>query len=82
MPRLSLQDFERIVNIHRDRIFNRNISKMLNCDDKTVRLTTSRYENTSSVHNMQKSGRPMKTTMRDDSALKIASLRNRLHFGT
>ena len=43
MPKLSFQDRESFVNLHGDRISNR---KMLNCEEITIRLPISRYENT------------------------------------
>ena len=64
-------------SIIRDGISNRKISKMLICDDKTIRLPISGYESTGCVHDMPRSGRLTTITATEDHALKMANLRKR-----
>ena len=77
MPRLSLSDRQELINLHLSGLSNREIGRRLKCDEKTVRTTVKKHQNTGSVRDAPKSGRPRVTSYREDNAIKIRSLRNR-----
>ena len=77
MPRLSLSYRKELINLHLSGLSNREIGRRLKCDEKTVRKTVKKHQNTGSVRDAPKSGRPRVTSYREDNAIKIRSLRNR-----
>ena len=78
MPRLSINDRdELIIKFHNTGLSHREIGRILECDEKTVRMTVQKHKKSSSVRDAPKSCRPRVSSYREDSAIKIRSLRNR-----
>ena len=77
MPRLSIENRKKLIKLHEKGISNREISRRLECNEKTVRLTLLKYRNTGKLQDAPKSGRPRATSYREDRAIKVRSLRNR-----
>ena len=80
MPRLSVSDRHELINLHLFGLSNRKIGRRLKCDEKTVRMTVKKHQNTGSVPDALKSGRPRVTSYREDNAIKICGLRNRFEM--
>ena len=76
MPRLSVSDRHELINLHLSGLSNRKIGHRLKCDEKTVRMTVKKHQNTGSVPDAPKSGRPRVTSYKEDNAIKICGLRN------
>ena len=80
MPRLSVSDHHDLINLHLSGLSNRKIGHRLKCDEKTVRMTVKKHQNTSSVPDAPKSGCPRVTSYRENNAIKICGLRNRFEM--
>ena len=77
MPRLFVSDCHELINLHLSGLSNHKIGCRLKCDEKTVRTTVKKHQNTGSVHDAPKSGHPSVTSYREDNAIKICGLRHR-----
>ena len=80
MPRLSVSNRHELINLHLSGLSNRKIGSRLKCDEKTVRMTVKKHQNTGSVPDDPKSGRLRVTSYRKDNAIKICGLRNRFEM--
>ena len=80
MPRLSVSDRHELINLHLSGLSNCKIGCRLKCDEKTVRMTVKKHQNTGSVPDASKSGRPRVTSYKEDNAIKICGLRNRFEM--
>ena len=58
MPRLSVSDRHELINLHLSGLSNCKTGRRLKCDEKTVRMTVKKHQNTGSVPDAPKSGRP------------------------
>lgn len=66
-----------IVALHKENLSNRAIASRVCCDRRTVDRILLRYETGESLTPRQKSGRPRKTTARDNSIMVRMVLRDR-----
>ena len=80
MPRLSVSDCHELINLHLSGLSNRKIDRRLKCNEKMIRMTVKKQQNTGSVLDAPKSGHPRVTSYRENNAIKICSLRNRFEM--
>ena len=72
----SIDDRKKMIKLHQKGVSNREISRRIKCNEKSVRKTLQKFFATGSVNDAPKSGRPRVTTHREDRAIKIRGLRN------
>ena len=77
MPRISIENRKEIVRLHKTGLSNREIGRRINCNEKTVRKIVKKHQETGSVSDAPKSGRPRALSEREVRHVKIRSLRNR-----
>lgn len=79
MPGGTISDSRRavIVALHEENLSNREIAARVGCDRRTVDRLLSRHSMGESLTPRSKSGRPRKTTQRDDSTMSRMVLRDR-----
>ena len=80
MSRISVSDCHELINLHLTGLSNCKIGHRLKCDEKTVRMTVKKHQNTGRVRDAFKSGHPRVTSYRENNAIKICSLRNRFEM--
>ncbi|CAK9824990.1 Transposable element Tc1 transposase [Anthophora retusa] len=74
---LSIETRALIVSHHSIGKSNREIAKLLKLNRRTVDYNVKKYEDTGSLSNKKRSGRPKITTPAEDRAITIISKRNR-----
>ena len=77
MPKISINDRNRIIVLHEEGYSQVNIAKRVNCSRASVQKIVKKYNQTGDVVDKEKSGRPKMLSLRDEQFLKITALRNR-----
>ena len=77
MPKISINDRNRIIVLHEEGYSQVNIAKRVNCSRASVQKIVKKYNETGDIVDKKKSGRPNKLSLRDEQFLKITALRNR-----
>ena len=65
-----------IVVLHKNGLSQRQISKELSISESSVPRAVAKLKNEGIYGNRKKSGRPRKTTSRDDTSIKLAVARS------
>ena len=82
MPKISINDRDRIIVLHEECYSQVNIAKCVNCSRAPVQKIVQKYNETGDVVDKKKSGRPKKLSLRDEQFLKITAVRNRNKVST
>lgn len=80
MPRgkpLSVETRSAILTLHQEEYSVRNIASRLNLKKSTVNLTVRRFEQTGTLADRNRPGRPRTTSRGEDERIKLLSKRNR-----
>ena len=77
MPKISINDRNRIIVLHEEGYSQVNIAKCVNCSRASVQKVVKKYNKTGDLVDKKKSVRPKKLSLRDEQFLKITALRNR-----
>ena len=79
MPRLSLQDKARAIGQLEAGVPGYRVAAAFGVSSGTISKLKTKFRETGDVKDRPRSGRPRKTTPREDRFLGLASLRNRRH---
>ena len=77
MPKISINDRNCIIVLHKEGYSQVNIAKCVNCSRASVQKIVKKYNETGDVVDKKKSGRPKKLSLCDEQFLKITALQNR-----
>ena len=77
MPKVSINDRNRIIVLHEEGYSQINIAKHVNCLQASVQKIVKKYNKTGDVVNKKKSGHCKKLSLCDEQFLKITALQNR-----
>ena len=65
MPKILINDRNRIIVLHEEGYSQVNIAKRVNCSRASVQKIVKKYNETGDVVDKKKSGRPKKLSLRD-----------------
>ena len=74
MPKISLNDRNRIIVLHEEGYSQVNIAKPVNCSRASVQKIVKKYNETGDVVDKKKSGCPKKLSLCNEQFLKITAL--------
>jgi len=77
MPRLSKETRTKAIQLLKTGLPLRKVANILNCSFKAIHKIKIKFNDTGSIRDMSKPGRPRKTSVYDDRKLKLKALKNR-----